>query len=326
MITTYRKEARMIDWEEKRKLVKIANWYYNDNLTQEQIAEKLSVSRPIISKSLQKAKDIGIIKIYIDEKTVHTVEMENILSAEFNLKDVVITPISDKLTRNLLQSVGKAGANYLLNNIKNIKNLGISWGETLTALVEEYPYDKRKNLKIVPLEGGMGQSRIEIHANQLAYKLAEKTGGTCHYLYAPAVVETENLRNRLIQLEDLNTVLAEGKSVDTALIGLGNPFQKSTLKAIGYLNDSEREQLKKTGVAGDMGFRFFDKKGSPCLDLLNKKVIGISLSDLEKIDNVIAIVAGVHKAESILAALHGGFIDVLITDELTAEELLNRKQ
>src|SRR5699024_3257450 len=309
----------MIDWEEKRRLVRIANWYYNENLTQEQIAEKLSISRPIISKSLQKAKELGIIKIYIDDKTVHTVKMENSLSDEFNLKDVVITPTSGNLTKNPLQSIGKAGANYLLNNMKNIKSLGVSWGETLTALVEEYPYDKKKDLKIVPLEGGMGQSRVEIHANQLAYELAKKTGGTCHYLYAPAVVETEELRNRLVQLEDVNTVLEEGKGVDTALIGLGNPFQKSTLKTIGYLNDNDKEQLKKMGVVGDMGFRFFDEKGTPCLDLLDKKVIGVSLNNLKKINTVIAVVAGVHKVDSVFAALHGGFVDVLITDEATAE-------
>lgn len=66
----------MLSWEERRSLVKIANLYYNDGWTQEQIAKKLGVSRPVISKSLQKAREHKIIEIFIKDETVHTVNLE----------------------------------------------------------------------------------------------------------------------------------------------------------------------------------------------------------------------------------------------------------
>lgn len=316
----------MKNWEEKRQLVKISNWYYNDNLTQEQIAKKLSVSRPIISKFLQKAKDLGIVEVYINDETVHTVNMENILEERFALRDVVVAPVPGSTGTNALHAVGRAGAYYLSKNIKHVGRLGISWGETLTALVEAYPYELRKQLKVVPLEGGMGRKKVEIHANQLAYELAKKVGGSCSYLYAPAVVETEELKNRLLQMEDIKAVLEEGENVDVALIGIGNPFEHSTLEEIGYLQTEEIQELNRKGISGDMGFRFFDQNGQPVVGPFDKKVIGLTLDDLKMIDVVIAVVAGVHKMESVLAALKGGYIDVLVIDEKMASALVERTQ
>ncbi|MBO1001991.1 sugar-binding transcriptional regulator [Pseudogracilibacillus auburnensis] len=311
----------MTNWEERRHLVKIANMYYNDNWTQEQIAKKFSVSRPVISKALQKAKQIGIIKVFINDKTFHTVKLEEKLEEKYNLNDVLIVPSSDQSVEMTTHAVAKAGANYLSKNMKEIKSLGISWGETLTALVKEYPFEMRENVKIVPLEGGMGTKKVDIHANQLAYELSNRMGGTCTYLYAPAIVESKELYERLIGMEDIELVLNEGKNVDMALIGIGNPYHNSTLETLGYIQNEEKDLMREKGVVGDLGFRFFDESGSPLTDILDKQVIGISLNSLKQINKVVAVVSGVNKVDSLRAALKGKFIDVLITDQKTASML-----
>ncbi|MDC3424571.1 sugar-binding transcriptional regulator [Aquibacillus sp. 3ASR75-11] len=312
----------MLNWEERRQLVKVATLYYNDGWTQEQIAKKFGVSRPVISKSLQKAKEVGIIEVFIKDESVHTVNLEQSLEKKFNLTDVVVVSISSLTPDMITQSVAQAGAYYLSKKMKGVKTIGVSWGTTLSALVNEYPYELREGVKVVPLEGGMGRKRVEIHANQIAYELAKKISGTCSYLYAPAIVETQELRERLMGMQDINEVLEEGRSADIAITGIGNPYKVSTLEMIGYLQEDEIAQLKKMGVAGDMGFRFFDQSGNTINNLLDKKTIGISLEELRNIKMVIAVVAGSHKAESILAALKGKYIDVLITDEQTATLLL----
>jgi DNA-binding transcriptional regulator LsrR (DeoR family) len=312
----------MINWEERRQLVKIANLYYEENWTQEQIAKKFSVSRPIISKSLQKARDYGIVEVYINDETVMTVNLEKQLELEFNLRDAKVVPSeSDKLELTL-HSVGRAAANYVSKNLKNTSSIGISWGETLTTLVREYPFELREDLKIVPLEGGMGRKKVEIHANQLAYELAKKMGAECSFLYAPAIVESQELINRLLRMDDINAVIEEGKNVDMALISLGNPYERSTLKSVGYLDEEDLQKLKELDVVGDMGFRFFDQMGNPINHPFDKQVVGLSLIDLKKIDKVVAVVSGIHKAESLMAMLKGEYIDVLITDEKTASEVL----
>ncbi|GGP09283.1 sugar-binding transcriptional regulator [Oceanobacillus neutriphilus] len=312
----------MLSWEERRSLVKIANLYYNDGWTQEQIAKKLGVSRPVISKSLQKAREHKIIEIFIKDETVHTVNLEKKLEEHFGLEDAVVVPISGQTPDVVKLSVAQAGAYYLSKNIKKAKKMGISWGTTLEALVQEYPYEMKKNITIFPLEGGLGRKKVEIHSNQLAYELAKRLGGTCSYLYAPAMAESSELRERLMKMDDINAVLQEAATVDIALVGLSNPYVQSTLEDIGYLNQNDLEQLRQLGVVGDMGFRFFDLNGNPVNSSFNKKVIGISLEQLRNIKKVIGVVSGAHKAESVLAALKGNYINVLVLDEQIATELL----
>lgn len=313
-----------MDWQEKRQLVKVSNMYYNDGWTQAQIAQKLGVSRPVISKLLQRAKDEGIVKVYIKDESVHTVELEQHLERLFGLVEAVVVPNNGLTGEMAKREVGQAGANYISNNMKDVKSIGISWGETLANLVQEYPFERREEVTVVPLEGGMGVKQVQIHANHLANELAKKLHGTCTYLYAPAIVETEELKERLLAMQDIQTVLESGRNVDIALVGIGNPFADSTLMKLGYLQETDLSNLRGVGTVGDIGYRFFDGNGQQVHDMLNRKVIGVSMDDFKNINKVIAVVEGEHKVESILGALRGKFIDVLITDELTAGAILKK--
>jgi DNA-binding transcriptional regulator LsrR (DeoR family) len=52
-----------------------------------------------------------------------------------------------------------------------------------------------------------------------------------------------------------------------------------------------------------------------------KRVIGIDLVKLRACKRVVGVAGGVQKVNAILGALRGGLIDVLITDQRTAEAL-----
>ncbi|MGM0878606.1 MAG: sugar-binding transcriptional regulator [Bacillota bacterium] len=316
----------VVGWEERRQLVKVANLYYIDGWTQEQIAKKVGVSRPIISKLLQKARDYKVVEVYIKDENVHTVHLEQQLERKYGLKDVIVVSTVGLTPEMIKRAVGQAGAYYLSKCLKkkNVNRLGISWGSTLAELVKEYPFERREEMNIVPLVGGMGTQHVEIHANQLAYELAKKMNCTCSYLYAPAIVETKELKDHLVAMKEISSVLEEGKEVDIALIGLGNPYNGS-MRNLGYLQDNELKELRKIGVVGDIGSRFFDESGVAVEHPLNDKVIALSLEQLKEIREVIGVIEGTHKIESINAALKGNYLDVLITDEQTALALLEVK-
>jgi len=154
------------------------------------------------------------------------------------------------------------------------------------------------------------------------YEFAKKISGMCTYLYAPAMVETRELRDRLIESEDIASVLDEGKQVDMALVGIGDPFQNHTMKNIGYLKDTDIEELKKANVVGDINSKFFDENGIQVEHSLNDRVIGIDLDELTKIKLVIGIAYGAYKAKSIHAALKSDYLNALIIDDTAAELLL----
>lgn len=309
----------MMNWEERRQIVKVSRLYYFEGQTQAEIAKKIGVSRPVISKLLNKARETGIVEIYIKDENAHTVELEHRLEKKYQLKEAIVVPSSGRDPEMIKHSLGKAASFYISKNINGKKSLGISWGSTLAKFVQEYPFEQHQQLKIIPLVGGMGRKLVDIHSNLLAYQLAQKMNTDCSYLYAPAMVETTELKARLIQSEDIAMVLEEGRNVDMAVVGIGNPFEGSTMTTMEYLKEEDLRSLKQAGAVGDIGSRFYDQAGNEIKHPLNDLVIGLDISEYKKIPEVIGIVEGTHKVESIRAALRGGYLDVLVIDDATAD-------
>jgi lsr operon transcriptional repressor len=117
-------------------------------------------------------------------------------------------------------------------------------------------------------------------------------------------------------------VLKQACGVDYALVGVGTPTADATIVHMGYLNAEDSRGLRERGVVGDILGQFFDASGN-VVDLpIHDRRIGIELADLRGIPKVVGVAGGEHKAEAILGALHGGFLDVLVTNELAAIRLL----
>ncbi|MED4122668.1 sugar-binding transcriptional regulator [Halalkalibacterium halodurans] len=313
----------MVNWEERRLIVKVASLYYFEGWTQAQVAKKIGVSRPVISKLLNKAKEQGIVEIYIKDENIHTVELEQRLEKKYHLKEAIVVPTSGLTQDMIKRAIGKATSYYVSKNIKGMDSIGISWGTTVASFVQEYPYEQHRELKVIPLVGGMGRKFVELHSNLLAYELAKKMNCECSYLYAPAMVEAKELKERLIQSEDIASVLEEGRNVKMAVVGIGSPFKGSTMKVMNYLKEEDIATLKKIGAVGDMSSRFYDALGQPIDHPLNELVIGIDLDELKRIPIVIGVSEGAHKVDSVEAALKGGYLDVLVTDDSTAQSLIN---
>ncbi|MUK87624.1 sugar-binding transcriptional regulator [Ornithinibacillus sp. L9] len=311
----------MLSWEDRRLMVKVAMLYYFEGWTQAEIAARNNVSRPVISKLLNTAKKEGIVEIYIKDETFHTVELEQKIIKKFGLKEVIVVSTAGFAPEMAKRQLGKTGASYIANHTKEVKSLGISWGTTLLSLVAEYPYEHKEDVHIVPIVGGMGSEYVHLHSNQLAFNLAQKMNTTCSYLYAPAMVESNDLKERLVSSKDIAHVLEEGKNVDMAVVSIGNPFKGATMEKIGYLGPDDLASLRKAGAVGDISSRFYDAVGKELDHPLNQRVIGLNLDDIKKIPEVVGIVEGSYKLESIEAALQGGYLDVLITDDRTAQEL-----
>ncbi|WKA57281.1 sugar-binding transcriptional regulator [Planococcus shenhongbingii] len=309
----------MMNWEERRQIVKVSRLYYFEGQTQAEIAKKIGVSRPVISKLLNKARENGIVEIYIKDENAHTVELEHRLEKKYQLKEAIVVPAMGRDSEMVKHSLGKAASFYISKNINGKKSLGISWGSTLAKFVQEYPYEQHQNLKVIPLVGGMGRKLVEIHSNLLAYQLAQKMNSNCSYLYAPAMVESAELKKRLVQSEDIAMVLEEGRNVDMAVVGIGNPFKGSTMTTMEYLKEDDLVSLKQAGAVGDIGSRFYDQAGNEIKHPLNDLVIGLDINEYKQIPEVIGIVEGTHKVESIKAALRGGYFDVLVIDDVTAD-------
>ncbi|MDQ0298895.1 DNA-binding transcriptional regulator LsrR (DeoR family) [Salibacterium salarium] len=313
-----------MDWKERRQLVKIAKLYYLENWTQTEISKKVGLSRPIISKSLQLAKETGIIEIHIKDETLHTVELENEIEKRYGLEDVVVLASSNHGSEMIKRRVGQAASAYISKKLDHVNKIGISWGKSMYSFIDEFPYQDKKNVHLVPLIGGMGSNYVHLHSNHLTFHLAQKLNTTSSYLHAPAMVETDDLKQKLMDSKDISEVLEQGRNVEVAVVGVGVPTSQSTMAEMGYIEKEDVASLNKESAVGDINSQFYDEHGQDIMHPLNQRTIGLTLADLKQIPEVIAITDGTEKVNSLHAALKGGYINVLIVDDNMAQALISK--
>jgi deoxyribonucleoside regulator len=247
-------------------------------------------------------------------------DLEIALKKKFKLKDVRVVAFEDS---DLHSSLGKAAAVYVQRILTNKMKVGISWGKTLRMVVEHLREDKNINdLEVVTLIGGSGGMDSQIHANILCEKFLSNFHGKGYFLYAPTIVDSKSLLDLLMSNTETGNILERAKRVDLALVGIGSPIDTSTVLETGYFDEQVKAELKREGAVGDICSRFFDENGNICDLSINDRIFGIALEDLKNIENVIGVAGGEEKIKSILGALRGKFINILITDEVCAKGIL----
>ncbi|MDI3481607.1 MAG: hypothetical protein PWQ97_1262 [Tepidanaerobacteraceae bacterium] len=310
--------------KEKRLLIRIAHMYYAENKTQQEIASRLGVSRPSVSRLLQKARDEGIVEIKINYGDSFA-RLEDALEKAFGIKEVIITPFEEEV-EGLKKSLAEAAAGFLMRILKDGDIVGVSMGTTLAYMYEYLKNAPKHKVTFVPLIGGVGQTRLDVHSNHIVINLARAFDGDWQLLHAPAIVDNINVKKTILSDKNTRYVMEFAEKSNIALIGIGAPLTPhSTIFQTGYFTEKELEELKNAGAVCDLCSIFLDKDGKQCQAEINERVISIPLEKLDKIPLVIGVAGGREKQEAILAALKGKHLDVLITDEHTGKFLLGRK-
>ncbi|WP_394237704.1 sugar-binding transcriptional regulator [Niallia oryzisoli] len=311
-----------MDWEEKKEIVNIAVYYYYKNMTQEQIASKFNVSRSVISRSLQKAKDLNIVNFYIKDDSFPIINMQSELEEKFRLKEVVVAPTYNLSEVEIHHLVIKQAVRYLQEEFKSVNKVGITWGRTLASLAREFPFEVHKNLTLVPLIGGMGHLEIEKHSNQICYDMMKKLQCECNYLYAPALAQDTTIKKSFYDSQYISNALEAGKNVDMAIFAVAAPFGNNLMREIGYATNKDLAEFEDLNVVGEMNSRFFNKDGVEVDCRINNHVIGISLDEIKLIPNKVVIASGLDRREAVLAAVKAGYVNTLIIDSNIGEYML----
>ena len=308
-------------------LVTVASLYYELNQNQQQIADRLEISRSSVSRIIKEARDLGIVEIRIHRPVNRDYALEQALIDRFGLQDAyVLISSGDQREEELLYGVGRLAASYLQRVIEMLPPhacIGIAWGTGVYAAISALQEDRSRQVDVVQILGSVGASDPLIDGPDLARMAAARLGGRHYDLHAPVLVEQVALRDLLFEEPSVRDGLQRGRSVALAITGIGTVQDEaaSFLRA-GHLTPIELAHLRNQGIVGETCGRFFDAKGGYVGFPINQRVIGISLDDLRSIPRVIAVARGLPKAASILGALRGRLLTVLATDDVTARAVL----
>lgn len=312
-----------MDIIEEKNIVKMACLYYEEGLTQAQIAKQVGVSRSLVSKLLLDAREEGIVEITINSKNAYTSMLERKLEKKYGLAAAVIIDSKDLTIEEIEKMTAKAAAYYLNKQMKQAKSVGISWGKAIRRMVDYFPYSNHSALSVVPLIGGMGDDFVNIHSNQLSHDLAKKVRGKSKYLYAPALLANEQLADALKSNQAIESVLNDGLNVDIAVVGIGSPYKRSTMEEIGYLSQEDIEELRSSQIVGDINSRFYNARGEEAACKINRSIIGVNLPAIKQVPQVLTIAADDQRIEAIKVAVENQLVNVLVTTDAIASKLLN---
>lgn len=299
--------------------------YYEQNMTQQQISNILEISRMTVSRMLQKAREEGVVDIKVNYDGSY-IELEDDIKDKYSLKEVIITPFDQG--ESLKQILAEATASILIRILKPNDIVGVGWGSTLAYIPNSVDKDVKVGITFVPLIGGYGQTKIEIHANQIASNLASAFSGKSYLMHAPAMVDSLELKNALLTDNNISSVLQIGEKSNIAIIGIGSPFSpESTMFESGYFRNEDIEELRRDRAECDIvSCTYLDNKGNECGLELIRRTIGITAAALKGIPLVIGVAGGAEKCLAIKLALKAGYLTGLVTDVKTAKFLLNESK
>jgi len=200
-------------------LTRVASLYYEENLTQAEIARRIGTSRSTVSRLLQEAREAGWVEIIIHHrwKTVPAVEQE--LVARFGLRGARVLAGEDRQHDELLRGLGMLAAEYLDGLIQNGHILGISWGTAIYNTVQALRPRRKVSVTVVQMIGAVGRGEPLIDGPDLARSLAHVYGGEYRCLHAPLVVEDARIKEALLQEPHIRETLALARQADVALVG-----------------------------------------------------------------------------------------------------------
>lgn len=304
-------------------LAKVASLYYEKNLTQAEIAQRLNISRPQVSRLLAEGRQEGVVEIIIHHPAPKSSSLEQELLDRFALKETKILVTGPVGYSQLVERLGVLAARHMEERLEDDMILGISWNTGVYQVVNALRAARQKKVTVVQLTGAVGSINPLIDGPDLTRWLAQTLGGQYKYLPAPLLVESSATREALLQDRSIRESMALLDQMDMALIGIGSlsPALSSLLLA-GYISEAELREIIRQGGVGDICSYHFDLRGQVLPLELHQRLIGASLENLKKTPYVIGVGGGIDKASAVLGALRLGVLDCLITDEIAARAVL----
>jgi DNA-binding transcriptional regulator LsrR (DeoR family) len=294
-----------------------AAWlYFVAGLTQAQIGKSLGVNRIRVNRLLAQAREQGLVQIRITGRLSQCVALEEQIKGRFKLASAIVVPTPPG-QEAVPEVIGSAAGEALAERLADGMAVGVGWGRTLRLSLRAVPRRSLRRLSVVSLIGGLTRGAA-MNPYETASHLADLLDAQCYYIAAPALADSEATKRVLMGQPMLKDVFEMGERVDLAFISVGGLTPSGTMMRVGLVGKGDVASLKQAGAVGDICAYWIDSKGRLVDHPLNERAIALAPGKLASIPCVILASGGRHKIAAINGALHGGMVDVLVTDEATA--------
>ena len=262
---------------------------------------------------MARARKAGIVRISIAPDEEGFSELEARIEREYGLDECRIAE-GCTATARILEEL-------LPRRLPSGGTIGVSWGETLKAAVEELQPVGIPSADVVPTLGAMGTVETGIYPNSIAKTLADKLGGRAFLVNAPLVNDSAQMARGLFESRAFGSVREVWERIDTALVGCSPVDSQASFARNAIFSACEIQAFRDAGAASVVNFSFLRHSGAAMHRDLSDRLLHIPLDAMRSFSQVILVAAGVHKTQAVRAALRNGAVTSLITDAELGEGL-----
>jgi DNA-binding transcriptional regulator LsrR (DeoR family) len=307
------------DWSEAQLQTRAAWYYYVGGLTQQEIADRLGLTRLRVNKIVGQARADGLVRIEIQMPFASCVALEEKLKARFALDEVCVVPtVPDPDT--LQQVIGEAAGLMLEPLLKDGIGLGVGWGRTLREAARRMRSHRHPSSWVTSLMGGLTRGS-GTNTFEVATEFARLLGAECYYVAAPIYCPSVESRSMLLTHYGLAEVMRRAREANIALLSCGDLSGRSLLASTHIVSES-LDDLRAAGAVGDILGTFLDEYGRAVNHPLNQRVMALNPQELKAYAVSILASGGLGKLTVIRGILNARYIRRLVTDEAVAEALL----
>lgn len=305
-------------------IARIAHLYYVLGMTQNEVAKRIGMTRFKVHRLLALAHERGFVRIEIDVPSAARFEIENNLLEAFGLDAAFVCPSEVTQTVTLNDVIGRYSASIVSGMIRDDMSIAISWGQTLRAMANVFEPELAQNITISSLLGSLSM-RSSQDRFEAASVLAERLNAECYYIPAPILCDSIEATKVVVDQPIAKEAIRRSEIADLALVSIGGTTMSSLVQS-GVLTTDQYQEVIDEGAIGNFVGRFIDKSGAVLNTRLNDLCVGLEPEKLKKIPTRILCAGGKNKVRAIAAVAQKKFINILITDENTAQALLELKR
>lgn len=295
-------------------VAKVAWYYYVQELTQQNIASILGISRLKVIKLLEEARESGVVEFKLHRGSESRVSVERSLCDVFGLTDAFVIP-TDNNPAQRNESIAKAAAMYINDCFPECEVINIGYGDSASRVLNNLAESSDKPISFVSLTGGVN--------SYLPNKVRKIFNASLSLMPAPLYTSSEELAEALRREPAVADVARMSSLSDVTVVGIGGMNNEATIVATGILSMNDFNFLRMKGAVGDILSHFYDADGNVISEDFERRLISTPLEWLVECKNVVCVAAGAEKVPAIRAAMKKSYIDVLVTDEETASLLVS---
>lgn len=306
--------------DEEQERARVAWLYFIGGQTQQEIAQRLNITRLKVNKTIRQVRESGQIQIEVSLPLVDCIELADRISARYGLIGAMVVPdLDDYLEQKRV--IGESAAK-LAGELISGKDLGIgvASGRTLSFAARSIRARPKAESWVVGLTGGITSGSVT-NTFEVATDFARLLGIECHYLTAPIYCANRESRNALLLSDELTDVLARAEIADIGLMSCSSINSDTSLTNIRVVKDN-LDTLLNLGAVGELLGYFLDAHGNLVDHFLNTSTIALPLDKLKLKPTSILVSGGNEKIPIIRSILRGGYVNRLVTNESVARALL----